>query len=411
MATSTPFRWWLLSISLSRAPVTMAPLTLGLAGRSAYGSFATGALLGGVCAFGQALGTLWRGPALDRPDRPRALGIELLLCGSLFLLLTLELAFGAHLAATLLTASFAGCFGAAVPGGFLARLPAILQEGQLSRGFTINAVVLELNWVVAPLFVMVVALWLSPVVSVACISASLLASALTQEAFPSRTWAGSEVGGSSRSPWRLQDAREIYALALATAFGLTLVEASLPALLAARGIHAELAGIFTGVPAAASVLAGLLMLRLPDRHLASRRLLGATLLCLVLGLVLLPLTWASSLPWIVGTMFCAGLTFAPMNALSSQTLQEVLPADRRAEGFALLYAALRLGVGAGGGSAAALLTVAPPASVIALAGLGPALLSALLLGRAATRSWARRRDVQPARPATGPLDRLVSPSD
>ena len=412
MATSKPFRWWLLSISLSRAPVTMAPLALGLAGRGTYGSFATGALIAGVCASGQAFGTLWRGPVLDRPDRPRALAVELLLCGGLFLLLSLELAVAGPLALTLVTGALAGCFGAAVPGGFLARLPAILREAQLSRGFTINAVVLELNWVVGPVAVMAVALWLAPVVAVVLISASLVASAVTQELLPHRSWDVGEAGPTSVSPWRIPDVREIYALALSVSLGLALVDAAMPALLAHRGLHAELAGLVTGVPAAASVVAGLLMLRLSEHHLAPRRLLGATVLCLLLGLVLLPLVWASSLPWLVGTLFFAGLTLAPMNALWSQALQEALHGDRRAEGFALLYAALRLGVGIGGATAAALLTVVSPASVVALAGAGPGLLSAALLARSVRRSRIRRRDVRPAaRPLGERLDRLVSPRD
>ncbi|MDX6218581.1 MAG: hypothetical protein QOJ48_262 [Frankiales bacterium] len=384
------FRRWLLAISLSRAPVTMAPLALILAGRHSFGSYAAGALLAAMCSTGQALGTLWRGPVLDRRDRPQALALELLVCAGCFSLLAVELAISSPLLLTAATGVVAGCFGAAVPGGFLARLPAVLASGQLSRGLTVNAVVLELNWVVGPLIVMGVALAVDPVLSVTCIAASLALSALTQARLPAREWSQVENGPVSRSPWRIREVREIYALALAVSLGLTLVDTSMPALLAARGLHAELAAVSTGAPALASVLAGLLMLRLPERHLDNRRRLGALLLCLLEGLVLLPLVWVSSLVGIGLTLFASGLTLAPMNALWSQSLQAALHTDRRAEGFALLYASLRLGVGAGAGLAAALLVFTSARSVIALAGVVPTILALVLLAT----SWsARRREV------------------
>ncbi|MDX6214663.1 MAG: hypothetical protein QOG99_247 [Frankiales bacterium] len=384
------FRRWLLAISLSRAPVTMAPLALVLAGRHAFGSYAAGALLAAMCSIGQALGTLWRGPALDRRDRPRALALELLVCAGSFGLLAVELAVTTPLLLTAATAVIAGSFGAAVPGGFLARLPAILASGQLSRGLTVNAIVLELNWVVGPLIVMGVALAVNPVLSVACIAASLALSAGTQTSLPAREWSQPDDGPASRSPWRIREVREIYALALAVSVGLTLVDTSMPALLAGRGLHPELAAVSTGAPALASVLAGLLMLRVSERHLDNRRRLGALLLCLLEGLLLMPLVWVSSLVGIGLSLFASGLTLAPMNALWSQSLQAALHTDRRAEGFALLYASLRLGVGAGAGIAAALLVWTSARSVIALAGAAPTLLALVLL----VMSWsARRREV------------------
>jgi hypothetical protein len=384
------FRRWLLAISLSRAPVTMAPLALVLAGRHAFGSYAAGALLAAMCSTGQAVGTLWRGPVLDRRDRPHGLALELLVCAGCFSLLAVELAVATPLLLTAATAVVAGCFGAAVPGGFLARLPAILTSGELSRGLTVNAVVLELNWVVGPLIVMGVALAVDPVLSVTCIAASLALSAFTQGRLPAREWVPVDNGPASRSPWRLREVREIYALALAVSLGLTLVDTSMPALLAARGLHAEFAAVSTGAPALASVLAGLLMLRLPERHLDNRRRQGALLLCLLEGLVLLPLVWVSSLVGIGLSLFASGLTLAPMNALWSQSLQAALHTDRRAEGFALLYASLRLGVGAGAGIAAALLVFSSARSVIALAGVVPTALSLVLLAT----SWSgRRREV------------------
>jgi hypothetical protein len=389
------FRRWLLAISLSRAPVTMAPLALVLAGRHAFGSYAAGALLAAMCSIGQALGTLWRGPALDRRDRPRALALELLVCAGSFGLLALELAVTTPLLLTAATAVVAGSFGAAVPGGFLARLPAILASGQLSRGLTVNAIVLELNWVVGPLVVMGVALAVDPVLSVACIAASLALSACTQSSLPAREWSQPENGPASRSPWRLREVREIYALALAVSVGLTLVDTSMPALLAGRGLHPELAAVSTGAPALASVLAGLLMLRVSEHHLDNRRRLGALLLCLLEGLLLMPLVWVSSLIGIGLCLFASGLTLAPMNALWSQSLQAALHTDRRAEGFALLYASLRLGVGAGAGIAAALLVWTSARSVIALAGAAPTLLALALL----VTSWsARRREVPDGAP-------------
>lgn len=360
----------------------MAPLALVLAGEEVTGSFATGAFLAGVCGLAQGLGAPWRGRRLDRPDRPgrpAAIAVELATSAAFFTALTAGLFAGAPVAVLAVLAAGAGVFASALPGGYLARLPTVVPSSMLSRAFTATAVSVELSWVLGPLLVAGTTLVAPASAAVGLVALSLIVAIASQAGLPVRTWTAPGEEETAQPPWRNPAARRTYALAALVATGFGIIDSSLPALLGDVGLTPALAGVLIGFPAGASVVTGSILL-LRGTDLQNHRTGTAAALGAIAGAALIPLGLVSSFAGIAVVLAVAGMTMAPMNAVFSHVLHDTLAVGRRAEGFTLLHASLRMGIGAGGAVSAVLLPRLGAAGLVSAAGLVPLIGCGLLVG-------------------------------
>jgi predicted MFS family arabinose efflux permease len=358
----------------------MAPLALVLAGRAVTGDFATGALLAGVCGLAQGFGAPWRGRLLDRPERTHALSIELVASAACFGALAAAVLAGSPVAVLCVLAAGGGLFASALPGGYLARLPATVPAELVPRALTATAVGVELSWVVGPLLVTACALLLPAAAAVALVAVSLVVALVSSLGLPARDWPA--VPTVERAPWRDPVVRRTYAFAALVGMGFGIVDATMPALLDGVGLDPALAGILTGIPAGASVLTGTALLA-RRVELGGLRSWTSGALGVVAGVTLLPLALVSSFAGFALVLAGAGMLMSPMNAVWSHVLHGVLPSGRQAEGFGLLHASLRIGIGAGAAVSALLLPHVGAGTVVSVAGLVPLVGCGLVLLRPA----------------------------
>lgn len=347
----------------------MAPFGLLLAGREATGSFADGAWMVSVYALGAAAAAPLRGRALDRVGLPKglrrvliyeaavlaALGAAAALKAPLPLLLGLSLAFGAVPAGAL--------------GGIRALLASIASGTSLESAFALDAAMLEMLWVIGPLFVGASAALEAPIAALGAMALSaLVASSLTGR-LPDRS---EPVRGTSQGGlWRLPGIVMILGVSLSFGISWGALEAGLPPKLEQVGAKAAFWGVLSALLAASSAIGGLVyaVAPKPESDAAARRRIFA--FAAAWACLLLPSAWASS-PAMLSVWFTgAGFVLAPLSAQLTSQLQRALPPSRHAEGFAMYGACWSAGMAAGTALAGATLRRWGPGPLLALAPLLP----------------------------------------
>ncbi len=380
------WRHWALASGVARVPVAMVPFAFVLAGQYATGSFAAGALLTSLHAMSEALVAPWGGRVLDRSEI--GTGLRRALTAEACLLALMAVATWEH-APLLLLVFFALAIGgvpAAVPGGFLATLPTIVPTDALASAFALDATLLEIEWMAAPPLVSAAVLLGTPVAALLLMAGVAVIAVLTVRRLPLPRVR--LTGVSSPTPWRRRSARFIYTLACAMGVALGAIDATLPPLMPDLGARPAFAGFLAGVLAIASALGGFVYGTQAGRWPGTPRGQASALLAIFGGL-LLPLAFVHSIFWAAVVLIIAGALLAPMNALRQHLLQELLPTERRAEGFSLLYASTGLGYAGGGLLTAALLHSVGARGIISVAALTPLVVGLMAMSFGARIPWGK----------------------
>jgi MFS family permease len=334
----------------------MAPLAFAVLATETTGSYRLGGLMMSVFVVAELISAGPAGRLLDRVGVARGMRVLLVLTA------------GALLGMVFFSPMFvvpAGVFGGGLSGGFRALLTGVVGEDAVDRAVAVDSMILEVVVVGGPL---VVAL-LTPfggVAPVAGMAASYLIAALfvpTASATPRSSGHRGRLGITS---W----------LVSMFAFGhlLSTIEvASLP--LAQRlGGGAGIAVVVVAVLTGASLLGAALYAWLGPRMTLDRRLRATLFLsCMATGGVLV--AFGGSWPVLLAGLVTVGICTGPLNASVSVHLQRMLPADRRAEGFALMFTAQAAGFALGSLSVSVL-----PLETVSLLGAGSAFGAALLVG-------------------------------
>lgn len=362
----SPAWWqWTTAVGLARLPIAMVPVAFVLAGYAATGSFANGALLASVHALSETLLAPWFGHRLDRQEARS--GIQRMLLGQAISLVFFAVLVSLHapIIMLVLAAAIVGGLPSGLFGGFRAFLPHILSPDCLEAGFTLDATLLEIEWLLAPLLVSLSVLLGSPIFALFIMGACAVLSALVSWKLPRVPPA--PVVLQTRTSLKIQwsPALGVYILSgvMGLAEGTTVI--CLSPLMPQLGASVALAGVLAAILSFGSILGGLLygifLGRWPGRPRQR-----ANVLLTMLGALLLPLLLVRSV--LLASLFIglAGLVVAPLNALRSQVLQEVIPPARRSMSFSVLYAAMGLGVGGGSLFAAAFLPLLGAHGVIAV---------------------------------------------
>jgi MFS family permease len=353
------FWQWAAGAQLVRLPSMMAPLAFAL-----LGSYRLGALMMAVFVVASVVAAGPVGRVLDLVGVARGLRLLLMLCAlSLCGLAAVSGTPALMIGFVVVT----GVLGGGLSGGIRALLTGAVGPASLERAVSVDAMIMEVVVVSGPLVVALLVPF-GGVVPVLGMAASYLIAALL-------------VPGTSASPRSRGGGRPpIGSIAtwLFCAFGFghllsTIEVASLPLGQRVGGGPAT-AVIVVAVLTGASVLGAAVYAWVGPRITLDRRLRALLLLAgMALGGVMVGfgVRW----PMLVAGLVTVGVCTGPLNTTMSVVLQTTLPAERRAEGFGLVFTAQAAGFALGSLSVSVLPLVAAP-----LLGACSALAAAVLIG-------------------------------
>nr|WP_018680225.1 MFS transporter [Actinokineospora enzanensis] len=358
----------------------MAPLALVLVGHEATGDYVFGGLLVAAHTLGEAVAAPVAGNLMDRwPPRRTitpCLAAEAVLFGLLALLV------GTHGSNALLpaVAALAGAIPAGAPGGLRSTLTQVVGLAALPRALSLDTVLNQSCWALAPILVSACAALTSPTTAVALVAAFPLIGAMAALRLPYS--AGPATRHARTGLWtltRILHRTLLLTAALRLMLGAMTVVA--PPLFDSTSA-APLSGVALGAYALGTALGGLLYgirRTWPGTHQQQ-----ADACLLLLGAVVAGGFVLHSSVLFVLLYLLAGLLEGPVVLARSLHLETILPPDRRAMGFSLQYAAIGWGFAAGGFILAQTITTTTPQAALTVVGAivaAIALISLLLPAR------------------------------
>jgi len=328
----------------ARLAPLMTALAFVLAGRYATGGYAVGGLMVTAYEVANVCGASFAGRFLDRRGpavgAPRLLGLSALALTGL----AAAVAFRAPAALLVLLAAIAGALAAGVGGGLRSLLSDAVPPRLLAPAIAIDATIIDMVVVAAPLLVLVAALVGPPGAIVAMAGASAVAALLVRglRGAPDIAVSGVLPPPDRWAVWR--NPRFVFWLLVSLAFGHTCGTAEIGALpLATRlgGGTGTAAGLVAAL-AATSALSGVAYAAFAHRLAVGAVTRECVLLALlILGCLALGLAtgWATA----AAAMIALGLYTAPLNTVRSQAAEGEAPPTQKAEAFSVLFAANNIG--------------------------------------------------------------------
>ena len=384
LAAVASWRWWVVGSFLARLPTTMVVIALVLAGKQ-LSSYGLGAALSGLHMGAAGAGALWRGRSLDRRELRRGIVGELLLVAASLAAVAVLVHSRAPVPLILVAVLVSGVASSAVMAGYRAFLRDVVDGHLLQPAYALDAVLVEVGFVSGPALAGGLALLIGPV-GVLWVMAgfALVAAWVSAAMLPERHPVAVEEGGDAPAPWRDRQILATYLVIFAVGIAIGLLEAGFAPLAELLGSVGGTAGICSAAYALGSAVGGLTFAtRLAHRSGHGRR---ALVLAGVLGVLMLPVAVAPSVPVLLGVLFLGGLPFATANAAAASFLQARIHPSRVTEGFALTTTAVLLGVGVGSGVASLALSLeASPRLLYVLAAAPPVLAAVAVALWTATR--------------------------
>lgn len=334
----TKFPVWALFAVAVRLPNATAPLAMVFLGHGATGSYASGGTLAAAFVIGEVGGAAvlgWVGKEVNvRRDVPIGLAV-----GAIgFALLT---AGAAMPYAVLVGAAVLAGAGPAQSGGALrAALGRLVDEDDVARAYSVDSLITELVWLLAPALVAAAAVTVSPYAVLGLNAGLLVIAVLLALTAGSSLLAvedhhsDSESGVAPLSRRVLLRAWPIYLTSAAALSLLAIAELVLPALLEERGHSTVWAGVLLAVFAAASAVTSVVYgLRkwVGSVRMQSTVFLVATAAALALMAV------APSLVLIGAALVVAGICQAVVMITRNLSLRDDLPASLHTGGFTFMY--------------------------------------------------------------------------
>ena len=354
LLANAAWRRFTLTAGFQRLSVAMAPLALVLAGHGAVGSFRVGALMASAYTFADGIASPWSGRLMDRVELRRGVSVEL---GAAAVILAALAGLADARAPALVLIFLSGLAGAApagVMGGLGAYLQRIVPDDLRERAFALDATLLELEWMFAPALVAITGFLGAPVLAIVLMalaaSGALGGARLLRPQQPSGHIAGA--GGAWRSPQALP----IYFLSAAMGYAEGTINIALAPLMAAVGSRPATAGLLIALLSLASAAGGFAYAA-SSGHLPGDTDQRANIALLALGLCASLIALAPALITVALAVAACGIWFAPLNAMRTLILGQLLPASQLSEGFSTLSAAMQMGYGASGIATGAILGI------------------------------------------------------
>ncbi len=360
----------ILATSIDRLPIAGMSLSVILLVRGETGSFAIAGVVEAAFAVATAASLPMQGRLVDRLGQTRVLSVALGLNPIALIALVLAARSGAGPASL---ATIAAVCGATVPatGSCMRALWSTLfpDPGLRQAAYAIDAVLLEVAFIVGPLVTATLIAVGSPMVAVLANAAFAgLGTLLFVVSRASRSWRGHRGPASWAGPLRSRGILGLLSVELAFGVALGAMEISITAFATQHG-SASLAGVLIAVQAAASLAGGL--------WYGSRRHAGGPAdryarLCLLLALGLSTLLLATSPLEALPLMALSGFALAPAGTVLFGLVDDLAPPGTVTEAFTWMITSVAGGVAVGTAIGGALVTGGHPHrgfAATALAGL------------------------------------------
>lgn len=368
---------------LGRLPIGITGLAILLLVQTSTGSFAEGGLASGCYVFGLAAVAPLLGRLIDRYG-PRP---TLLVAAMLFPSVLVGLTIAVHLKAPspmifVLAASAGGVFPpiTVCMRTYLKRR--FMNDSLLAAAYSLESVLIELIFIVGPVFVALFVAYATPSFAVLFAAASgLIGSYLFLRSPALRTWVvDARAHRTLLGPLAEQGFLPLVGVILAYSTSFGLLEIGITAYATERNSPA-MAGVLLGLMSVGSAVGGLTYgsrswaPSLANQFAAALAIMGA-------GLCLLALRWN---PWAFAFLcVIAGIIMAPALIMQAMLVARTVRPEHSTEAFTWSSSALLSGVGAGLAAGGAMLEISNSRAVLAAAGLmaiGAALAATVALRR------------------------------
>jgi predicted MFS family arabinose efflux permease len=365
----------LLGATIGRLPFAAGVLANLLLVQEATGSFAEAGLVNAFYAAGEAVGLPIQGRTVDRVGQTRVIAAATAVYTAAMVTLVLLAEGGASVAAMVAAAAIAGL---AIPplGTSLRTLWSELISDRAVRqsAFALDAVTVELAFILGPLLIALVIGIASPAAGVLTnVGLNVLGSALFAVSRASKEWRGAPADIGFAGALRSGGVLVLMSASLGIGIAVAAIELAMTALAIDHDARA-LAGALIAAQAAGSLIGGLAYGSRDWGPDAGRRL---ALLAVVLTLTIVPLLFASSLASAFPLMFLSGVALAPAVSVLYTLLDSVAPRGTATDATGWVLTAFVVGASAGTGVAGAAVAASGADAGIAIAVAG-AILAAFV---------------------------------
>ena len=370
----------LAGVVIGRLSIAAEPLSTVLLVHAATGSFAAAGAVLGAYSIAAAISLPVQGRIIDRIGQTRVVLTATVINSAGFVALILLARSGASAAAMAVAGTIAG-LGTLPTGATMRTLwSELVPDAELRQAaFAIDAVAIDVAFIVGPLIAAAVIALASPTASLCvCITLTVVGSAVFASSPASRGWRGASAEHGRIGPLRAAGVWVLMGGALGIGLAVGAAELSITAFASEHGA-AELGGTLIAVQAVASTAGGLWYGARGWRSPPGERLPGVAL---VFALCLAPLVAVPSMGAAFPLMALSGLALAPAISLIYLLLDSLAPVGTAAEATGWVLTAIVGGAAIGNAVAGVAVTEASPHAgmAVALAG-GLVTLGATWLGR------------------------------
>jgi MFS family permease len=345
-----PGAWWLLASSLAgRLPLSTNPLAVLLLMRATTHSFSDSGAASGAIAIAQAASAPIVGRLLDRMNLVAIIGPTSII--QVVGMVTLVICAEAHVPVPILIV-ICVVIGATMPQ---VSATARMMWGRLvptralrDTAYALDSTGQEIAWTVGPVIVGAL---------VAGVSAQFAALAVTAISFVSVSWflitawrlglSGANTRDRHRrgSPLSIRDPRTASMVTVGVVFGIGLgaLEVGFPALAEKIGATG-LSGVLLALWSVGSMLGGIVF---GTRHWTMRMQRVLTMLFFMNALVIIPVAFATNIPWALAGCILAGVGGAPVLSCMATLIADNTPASAVGEAFTWNTASIVSGVAIG----------------------------------------------------------------
>ena len=342
---------WLVTTSVvARFPYAMETLAIVLFLHDRTGSFAPGGAVSAVAAVCAAIGLPVQGRAIDRLGQTRVLVVAAVMHGAAIALTVALGVTGAPWPALLPCAVVFGFFTPPLSPALRALWPRLLDERDLRVGLTLDAILLDVIFTIAPLIAAATIALASPAAALALSGAfAFLGTLAFATAGPSRTWRPDARGGAGGrlGPLRVRGLQTLLLAALPIGCCFGALDVALPAFAVSHDVP-SLGGVVIAVLSVGSVAGGLLYGALAKGSALSAYFV--LLLAMPLGVALLAVPDDVWLMLLLAPV--AGAVLAPLTAVENELVGIVTPDGMVTEAYSWIITAavsgISIGVGLGG---------------------------------------------------------------
>jgi MFS family permease len=374
----------LAGVIIGRLSIAAEPLSTVLMIHGTSGSFAVAGAVLGAYSISAAISLPVQGRIIDRIGQTRVI-LTTTLVNSVGFVALILLAHDGTSAAVLVAAGTLAGLGTLPTGATMRTLwSGLVPDPELRQAaFAIDAVALDVAWVVGPLIAAAVIALASPTASLSvCIGLTILGSAVFASSRASRRWRGASAEHRRIGPLRSPSVWVLMGAAFGVGVAVGAAELAITAFTSEHGA-AELAGTLIAVQAVASIIGGLWYGAPTWRSPPGERLPAVTI---VFAICWVPLVAVPSIGAAFPLMALTGFALAPTISLIYLLLDSLAPTGTAAEATGWILTAIVGGAALGNAAAGVAVTEASPHAGLAIA-LGGGLITAgsALLGRQALR--------------------------